>query len=212
MTASFLGGAVAAKPAAATTRRGQLAVRASMDSEKAAAESSNTRRGLVLAVVAAAASSVAKVAMADEPKRGSLEAKKNKSKSSSWNELADCDQFYRLYTAKDQNKGMTTYDTIVDFITSTTFEEKPVTIKFQSYGKPQTQWSDTDPISSLYSISVFIEPKGPKQSQSITATSEHLFWISIIIFLRRGTVFQICPMKERTRTVIEIRPMKVKSM
>ncbi|XP_042012482.1 photosystem II 5 kDa protein, chloroplastic-like [Salvia splendens] len=77
MTASFLGGAFAAKPAAATTRRGSLAVRASMDSEAKAEERSDTRRGLVLAVVAAAASSVAKVAMADEePKRGSLEAKK----------------------------------------------------------------------------------------------------------------------------------------
>ncbi|KAG6402304.1 hypothetical protein SASPL_139182 [Salvia splendens] len=84
MTASFLGGAVAAKPASATTRRGSLAVRASMDSEKAAVERSNTRRGLVLAVVAAAASSVAKVAMADEePKRGSLEAKKKSGRQSS---------------------------------------------------------------------------------------------------------------------------------
>ncbi|KAL1542501.1 cysteine proteinase inhibitor 5-like [Salvia divinorum] len=70
MTASFFGGAVAAKPAAGTTRRSQLAVRASMDLEKAAEESSNTRRGLVLAgMAAAAASSVAKVAMADDAKK-----------------------------------------------------------------------------------------------------------------------------------------------
>ncbi|KAG6402311.1 hypothetical protein SASPL_139189 [Salvia splendens] len=43
MTASFFGGPVAAKPATATTRRSQLAVRASMDSEKSVAESGNTR-------------------------------------------------------------------------------------------------------------------------------------------------------------------------
>ncbi|KAL1542503.1 cysteine proteinase inhibitor 6-like [Salvia divinorum] len=55
IAASFFGGAVAAKPSAATIHRGLLAVRASMDLEKAVAESSNTRRGLVLAAVAAAA-------------------------------------------------------------------------------------------------------------------------------------------------------------
>ncbi|KAL1542500.1 cysteine proteinase inhibitor 6-like [Salvia divinorum] len=65
LTASFFGGAVAAKPPTATTRRGPLAVRASMDLEKAVAESSNTRRGLMLASVATAAASVAEVAMAD---------------------------------------------------------------------------------------------------------------------------------------------------
>ncbi|KAG6404685.1 hypothetical protein SASPL_136938 [Salvia splendens] len=65
LTASFFGGAVATKQATVTTRRSsQLAVRASMDLEKAVAESSNTRRGLVLSGVgAAAASSVAKVAL-----------------------------------------------------------------------------------------------------------------------------------------------------
>ncbi|KAL1542498.1 cysteine proteinase inhibitor 5-like [Salvia divinorum] len=71
MTSSFFGGAVAAKPATATTRRSQLAVRASMDLEKAVSvgESSNTRRGVVLAgMAAAAASSVVKVAMADDAK------------------------------------------------------------------------------------------------------------------------------------------------
>ncbi|KAG6404671.1 hypothetical protein SASPL_136924 [Salvia splendens] len=67
VTASFFGGAVAAKPAAATTSLSQLAVRASMDLEKAVEKSSNTRRGLMLAAAGAAAvSSVAKVAMADD--------------------------------------------------------------------------------------------------------------------------------------------------
>ncbi|KAG6404676.1 hypothetical protein SASPL_136929 [Salvia splendens] len=67
LTASFFGGAVAAKPASSTTRRGPLAVRASMDLEKSVAESSNTRRGIVMAAVGAAAvSSVAKVASADD--------------------------------------------------------------------------------------------------------------------------------------------------
>ncbi|XP_047956638.1 uncharacterized protein LOC125202302 [Salvia hispanica] len=51
MTASFFGGAVAPKPAKATTRCSPLAVRAS------AAESSNTTRGLTLAGLAAAAAS-----------------------------------------------------------------------------------------------------------------------------------------------------------
>ncbi|KAL1542502.1 cysteine proteinase inhibitor 1-like [Salvia divinorum] len=72
LTASFFGGPVAAKPSAATTRRGPLAVRASMDLEKAVAESSNTRRGLVLAGMAAAAAapSIVKVAMADDENIG----------------------------------------------------------------------------------------------------------------------------------------------
>ncbi|KAG6402312.1 hypothetical protein SASPL_139190 [Salvia splendens] len=56
MTTIFFGGAVATKPATATTRHNsQLAVRASMDLEKvvaAAAETTNTRRGLVLAGMA----------------------------------------------------------------------------------------------------------------------------------------------------------------
>ncbi|XP_047977754.1 cysteine proteinase inhibitor 5-like [Salvia hispanica] len=69
MTTSFYGGAVATKPATATTRPSQLAVRASMDFEKVvatAAETTNTRRGLVLAGMAAvAASSVAKAATAE---------------------------------------------------------------------------------------------------------------------------------------------------
>ncbi|KAH6767676.1 Photosystem II 5 kD protein [Perilla frutescens var. hirtella] len=81
MTTSFLGGATAAKKLPATYRRGSVVVRASRDSDKMVAtngkeESNNTRRGLMLAVVAAAACSVANVAMADEPKRGTEEAKK----------------------------------------------------------------------------------------------------------------------------------------
>lgn len=67
MTASFFGGTVAAKPAVATTRYGLLAVRASVDLEKAVAESRNTRRSLMLAAAGATAVSyVAKVAMADD--------------------------------------------------------------------------------------------------------------------------------------------------
>ncbi|XP_042017480.1 cysteine proteinase inhibitor 1-like [Salvia splendens] len=70
MTTSFFGGALATKPTTVTTCRSQLAVRASMDWEKAvavAAETTNTRRGLVLAgMAAAAASSVAKAATAAE--------------------------------------------------------------------------------------------------------------------------------------------------
>ncbi|XP_047955155.1 multicystatin-like [Salvia hispanica] len=68
MATSFFGGAVATKPATATTRPSQQTVRALMDLEKvvaAAAETTNTRRGLVLAGMAAvAASSVAKAATA----------------------------------------------------------------------------------------------------------------------------------------------------
>ncbi|KAG6402306.1 hypothetical protein SASPL_139184 [Salvia splendens] len=67
MTTSFFGGAVAAKPAMATTRRSQLAVSASMELEKAVAETINTRRGLMLAgMTAAAVSSISKAAMAEQ--------------------------------------------------------------------------------------------------------------------------------------------------
>lgn len=83
MTASFLGGsaAVAAtKQLPTSVRRGMVAVRASRDSEKmvvkAKEESNNSRRELMFGVAAAAVSSVAKVAMADEPKPGTPEAKK----------------------------------------------------------------------------------------------------------------------------------------
>ncbi|EYU31374.1 hypothetical protein MIMGU_mgv1a015615mg [Erythranthe guttata] len=91
MTASFLCGSAASAASAAaatrhlptTSRRGAMVVRAASKdvSEEVGAtaakeESSNTRRGMMFAVAAAAASSVAKIAMADEPKRGSAEAKK----------------------------------------------------------------------------------------------------------------------------------------
>lgn len=82
MTASFMGGATAAKQAPGSSRRGMVVVRASRESEKIAVanskveESNNTRRDLMMAVVAAAACSVANAAMADEPKRGTAEAKK----------------------------------------------------------------------------------------------------------------------------------------
>ncbi|PIN02675.1 hypothetical protein CDL12_24808 [Handroanthus impetiginosus] len=79
-TAAFLGGSTAAKQLPTTSRRGAVVVRASRDSDKVATnaneESTNTRRNLMFAVAAAAACSVAKVAMAGEPKRGSPEAKK----------------------------------------------------------------------------------------------------------------------------------------
>ncbi|XP_047961060.1 putative late blight resistance protein homolog R1A-10 [Salvia hispanica] len=71
-------------------------------------------------------------------------------------------------------------DGIVNVIASTTFDEKPVTSEFQSYGKPQTQWPATDPISLFFSSP---ESTKPKQSLSISATSEHVFWIAVIIFL-----------------------------
>ncbi|KAG8370972.1 hypothetical protein BUALT_Bualt13G0038800 [Buddleja alternifolia] len=82
LQASFLGGAAAAKQLPTTSRRGAVSVRASMDSEKMVvnaeekSSSNNTRRDLMFAFAAAAACSVAKVAMADEPKRGTPEAKK----------------------------------------------------------------------------------------------------------------------------------------
>ncbi|KAK4482423.1 hypothetical protein RD792_009578 [Penstemon davidsonii] len=85
MTASFLGGsaAAAAKQQLPTTaRRSLMVVKASKESEKMVAVNAkeesniNTRRDLMFAFAAAAACSVAKVAMADEPKRGTPDAKK----------------------------------------------------------------------------------------------------------------------------------------
>ncbi|KAL2239927.1 photosystem II 5 kDa protein, chloroplastic [Sesamum indicum] len=79
MTASFLGGA-AAKHVPAGARRGAVVVRASSEPEKMAVKadekSNSSRRDLMFAAAAAAACSVAKVAMADEPKPGTSEAKK----------------------------------------------------------------------------------------------------------------------------------------
>ncbi|XP_042013729.1 putative late blight resistance protein homolog R1A-10 isoform X2 [Salvia splendens] len=91
-------------------------------------------------------------------------------------ELVDCNPS-ALNCAKQL---LLSQDGIVDIIASTTFNEKPVTTKFQSYGKPQTQWPDTDPISLYFSSPLF---RKPKQSQSISTTSEQVFWILIIVFL-----------------------------
>ncbi|KAK2967817.1 hypothetical protein RJ640_027711 [Escallonia rubra] len=83
MTSSFLGSstvAAATKQPLTTSRRGVFVVKASKGAEKAVVnskeEGSSGRRDLVFAAAAAAACSIAKVAMADEPPRGSLAAKK----------------------------------------------------------------------------------------------------------------------------------------
>lgn len=84
MNASFLGVPAATKQhLPSTARRGVAIVRASMDNKMVAADgtakeegSNNTRRDLMFAAAAAAACAVARVAMADEPKRGTAEAKK----------------------------------------------------------------------------------------------------------------------------------------
>nr|GMD21483.1 photosystem II 5 kDa protein, chloroplastic [Ipomoea batatas] len=78
-TPAFLA-AVAKAPTSG--RRGAFTVRASKASEgekavaKTGDESSNGRRELVFGVAMAAACSIAKIAMADEPKKGTLEARK----------------------------------------------------------------------------------------------------------------------------------------
>ncbi|KAG6404669.1 hypothetical protein SASPL_136922 [Salvia splendens] len=99
MTSSFFGGAVAAKPAAATTRCGRLAVRASMELEKAVEKRSNTRRGLMLAAAGAAAvSSVVKVAMADD--KNTL--------AGGWTEIPDTNSqeilLYGIFAVSEYNK------------------------------------------------------------------------------------------------------------
>ncbi|KAL0459191.1 UNVERIFIED_CONTAM: Photosystem II protein, chloroplastic [Sesamum latifolium] len=81
MTASLFGGsAAAAKQLPATARRSVVVVRAARDSDEMAAntkaESNNSRRDLMFAMVATAACSAAKIAMAEEPKSGTAEAKK----------------------------------------------------------------------------------------------------------------------------------------
>eukprot|EP00091_Calanus_sinicus_P025233 TRINITY_DN9505_c0_g1_i1.p1 TRINITY_DN9505_c0_g1~~TRINITY_DN9505_c0_g1_i1.p1 ORF type:complete len:110 (-),score=9.34 TRINITY_DN9505_c0_g1_i1:99-428(-) len=87
MTPSFLGGSAVAVGAAATkptpARCGVVMVKAyKVTSENVVVkntgkeETSNGRRDLMFAVAAAAACFVANIALADEPKRGSLEAKK----------------------------------------------------------------------------------------------------------------------------------------
>lgn len=79
MTASFLGGGIAAMQLPTTARRGAMVVRASREPETGVGnskEESNGRRELIFGVVAAAAYTVAKVSMAAEPKPGSPDAKK----------------------------------------------------------------------------------------------------------------------------------------
>ncbi|XP_073024382.1 photosystem II 5 kDa protein, chloroplastic-like [Primulina eburnea] len=78
MTVSFQGGSAAAKQLPATPRRGTFMVRASKETETTneKEERNSTRRDLMFAVATAAACSVARVAMAEEPKRGTLEARK----------------------------------------------------------------------------------------------------------------------------------------
>ncbi|XP_075475784.1 photosystem II 5 kDa protein, chloroplastic-like [Primulina tabacum] len=80
VTASFLGGSASTKQLPATPRRDTFVVRASRETEKTASneneDSSSTRRDLMFAVATAAACSVARVALANEPKSGSLDAKK----------------------------------------------------------------------------------------------------------------------------------------
>nr|ACI15739.1 chloroplast photosystem II 5 kDa precursor protein [Picrorhiza kurrooa] len=80
MTTSFFCRSAAAKQLPTTGRGGVAMVRASKESEKLTVnvkeESNNTRRDLMFAMAAVVASSIANFAMADEPKRGTVEAKK----------------------------------------------------------------------------------------------------------------------------------------
>ncbi|KAL8156469.1 photosystem II 5 kDa protein, chloroplastic [Apium graveolens] len=87
MTSSFLGSAVVA---AATTKQPSVAVRRGsvvmakaskvtndkIELNNKSEENVNGRRDMMFAFAAAAACSVANIALADEPKRGSAEAKK----------------------------------------------------------------------------------------------------------------------------------------
>ncbi|KAJ8751281.1 hypothetical protein K2173_016462 [Erythroxylum novogranatense] len=84
MTAAFLAGSALTKQPLTAPRRGLIVAKASraadeemvnMEMKKREGNSSG-RRDLVFAAAAAAASSIAKVAMADEPKPGTPEAKK----------------------------------------------------------------------------------------------------------------------------------------
>ncbi|XP_057511536.1 photosystem II 5 kDa protein, chloroplastic-like [Actinidia eriantha] len=85
MTASFIGGATLSHRSPATTCHRRLIVNSARTttvgenvkiSHKSKDESNSGRRDLVFATAAAAVCSIAGVAMAGEPKRGSLEAKK----------------------------------------------------------------------------------------------------------------------------------------
>ncbi|XAR60367.1 hypothetical protein NMG60_11033712 [Bertholletia excelsa] len=82
MTASLLGGsamAIGKQPTATGLRRGVVVAKATSTGNEGVngkSEESSGRRDLVFAAAAAAVCSVAKVAMADEPRRGTAEAKK----------------------------------------------------------------------------------------------------------------------------------------
>ncbi|KNA18995.1 hypothetical protein SOVF_065540 [Spinacia oleracea] len=77
MTASFLGTTVSKQPPTHHLRRGVVMAKAMPETTTTTKEeTSSKRRDLVFAVAAAAACSVARIAMAEEPKRGTPEAKK----------------------------------------------------------------------------------------------------------------------------------------
>ncbi|KAF6168360.1 hypothetical protein GIB67_018200 [Kingdonia uniflora] len=79
MTAtSFLGASNVSKQTQIASRRTLIVAKASSASEgeQMKKESNNGRRDMMFAAAAAALCSVAGVALADEPKRGTLEAKK----------------------------------------------------------------------------------------------------------------------------------------
>ncbi|KAF5748738.1 hypothetical protein HS088_TW04G00696 [Tripterygium wilfordii] len=83
MTASFLASPVTKHQPFAGARRGLIVAKASrpIEGERLSLDNkeesgSGRRRELVFAAAAAAACSIAKVAMADEPKRGSPDARK----------------------------------------------------------------------------------------------------------------------------------------
>ncbi|ONI13869.1 hypothetical protein PRUPE_4G250700 [Prunus persica] len=84
MAASFLTGSASTITKPSTARRSLIVAKASsapegekgsLEMKKSSSSSSSGRRDLMFAAAAAAACSIAKAAMADEPKRGSKEAK-----------------------------------------------------------------------------------------------------------------------------------------
>ncbi|CAB4278392.1 unnamed protein product [Prunus armeniaca] len=83
MAASFLTGSASTITKPSTARRSLIVAKASSAPEgekgslemKKSSSSSSGRRDLMFAAAAAAACSIAKAAMADEPKRGTKEAK-----------------------------------------------------------------------------------------------------------------------------------------
>ncbi|VVA32986.1 PREDICTED: photosystem II [Prunus dulcis] len=84
MAASFLTGSASTITKPSTARRSLIVAKASsapegekgsLEMKKSSSSSSSGRRDLMFAAAAAAACSIAKAAMADEPKRGTKEAK-----------------------------------------------------------------------------------------------------------------------------------------